>query len=209
MNSSGFDDTSYEQLQLWIESGKVKNIPDELVEYMQALELVRSMYDKYDSKKFIITTLTLKPWSLTEYQANKLFTQALNFFYSNNDVKREAWGNIYADRMDKIALLAIALNNVDAAKDAYDKAYKYRMGEKSTQVIPRELLDRRIIIYTIKPKDVNLPEADRTKLGKWIDNLDDIPNEERIRFHRDGMTDKSEGNLFETDITDIPFINVE
>lgn len=209
MNSSGFDDTSYEQLQLWIESGKVKNIPEELVEYMQALELVRSMYDKYESKKFIITTLSLKPWSLSEYQANKLFAQALNFFHANNEVKREAWGSIYADRMDNVALLAIALNDVNAAKDAFDKAYKYRVGEKSTQIIPRELLERRPIFYTLKAKDVGLPEANRSKLAQWIDSLDDIPDEDRLRLHRDGMTEKATGNFLGAEIEDIPFYDVK
>lgn len=209
MNSSGFDDTSYEQLQLWIESGKVKDIPAQLVEYMQALELVRSMYDKYDSKKFIITTLTLKPWSLTEYQAKKLYTESLNFFYANNEIKREAWANIYADRMDKVALLAIALNDVNAAKDAYDKAFKYRMGEKSTQIIPRELLERRPIFYTLRAKDVGLPEANRSKLAQWIDSLDDIPDEDRLRLHRDGMTEKATGNFLGAEIEDIPFYDVK
>jgi hypothetical protein len=204
-----FDETSYEQLQAWIETGKAKGISNDLVNYLQALELVRSMYDKYKAKKFIVSTLMLPPWSLSEYRAGKLFTESINFFYANNDVKREAWANVYADKFDKLALIAIEMNDIQTAERCTSAAVKLRMGERASQNIPRELLDRRPIIYTITPKDVNLPEANRTKLSKWIDSLDDIPNEERTRLHRDGMTDKSEGNMFETNIEDIPFVDVK
>ena len=204
-----FDDTSYEQLQAYIETGKTKGIPDDLITYLQALELVRSMYDKYKAKKFIVTTLMLPPWSLSEYRAQKLFGESINFFYSNNEIKRDAWAQVYADKFDKLALLAIEMNDILTAERCTSAAVKLRMGEKANQNIPRSLLDRRPVFYTIKPKDVNFPEADRPKLNKWIDSLDDISTEERIRLHRDAMTDKSAGNMFEIDVTDIPFVNVE
>ena len=204
-----FDDTSYEQLQAWIETGKAKGIPDELVEYLQALEMVRAMYDKYSQKKFIIKTLQLPPYSLTEYKAGKLFNEAINFFYANNEIKREAWAQVYADKLDKIAMLAIESNDFQTAQKCTMDAAKLRMGEKAVQNIPRQLLERRPIFYTIKAKDVGLPEANRSKLASWIDALEDIPIEDRMRIHRDALTDKAKGNVFEADITDIPFIDVE
>ena len=202
-----FEETSYEQLQAWIETGKAKDLPIDLVNYLQALELVRSMYDKYAQKKFIVKTLTLPPWSLTEYRAQKLFSESINFFYANNEIKREAWAQVYADKFDKLALLAIANDDYQTAQKCTAEAVKLRMGEKSNQTIPRELLDRRPIFYTIRAKDVGLPEANRPKLAQWIDNLEDIPTEDRNRMHRDGMTAKSEGNVFEAEIVDIPFVD--
>ncbi len=204
-----FDETSYEQLQAWIESGKTKGIPADLVTYLQAIELVRSMYDKYSEKKFIIKTLMLPPYSLTEYRAQKLFTESINFFYANNEIKREAWAQVYADKLDKLAILAIEMDDIQTAQKCTSEAAKLRMGEKSNQSIPKQLLERRPIFYTIKAKDVGLPEANRAKLAQWIDSLEDIPNEDRIRIHRDGMTGKTEGNVLDADIVDIPFADVE
>lgn len=209
MNYLDFEETSYEQLQAWIETGKSKQMPEDLVSYLQALELVRSMYDKYVSKKFIIKTLSLQPWSLSEYRAQKLFNEAINFFYANNEIKREAWAQVYADKLDKIALLAIESDDYQTAQKCTLEAAKLRMGEKSNQTIPRELLDRRPIFYTIEPKDVNLPKANRNKLAQWIDSLEDIPNDTRNRLHRDAMTGKSTGNVFDLEITDIPFVDVK
>ena len=205
MNSLEFSDTSYEQLQLFIATGKSKDIPVELVRYLEILEVARSMYDKYQEKKFIVKTLMLPPWKLTEYHANKIFTDSVNFFYSNNEVKREAWAHIYADKLDKLAKLAIQDNDWPTANKCFQDAAKLRMGEIVTQNIPRQLLERRPIFYTIRPKDIGLPEASRPKLAQWIDSLEDIPNEERIRMHRDGMTSKSEGNVLDAEIVDIPF----
>jgi hypothetical protein len=205
MNSLEFSDTSYEQLQMFIATGKSKDMPDALVTYLQALETCRSMYDKYQEKKFIVKTLTLPPWKLTEYHANRIFTDAINFFYSNNEVKREAWAHIYADKLDKLAKLAIQDNDWPTANKCFQDAAKLRMGEVVTQTIPKQLLERRPIFYTIKPKDIGLPEANRNKLAQWIDSLDDIPAESRIKLHRDAMTAKTEGNVFEAETVDIPF----
>ena len=209
MNSLAYNEASYEQLQSFIGTGKTKDMPADLVDYLQVLELCRSMYDKYAEKKFIIKTLTLAPWKLSEYHANKVFTEAINFFYSNNEVKREAWAQVYADKLDKLALLAIQDNDWTTARNCMQDAAKLRMGEKSDQSIPKQLLERRPIFYTLKAKDIGLPEANRTKLAQWIDNLEDIPNEDRIRIHRDGMTGKGSGNVFEAETVDIPFSDGE
>jgi len=106
-------------------------------------------------------------------------------------------------------MLAIDSNDFQTAQKCTMDAAKLRMGEKAVQNIPRQLLERRPIFYTIKAKDVGLPEANRSKLASWIDALEDIPIEDRMRIHRDALTEKAKGNVFEADITDIPFIDVE
>lgn len=207
MNILDFEDTSYEQLQSWIESGKSKGMPDGLVNYLQAIELVRTMYDKYSQKKFIIKTLMLPPYSLSEYRAQKLFNESINFFYANNEIKREAWAHVYADKLDKIALLAIESDDYQTAQKCTSEAVKLRMGEKAIQNIPKGLLDRRVIIYTLKPEDVGFPKVNRIQLNQFIDNLPDISNIERVRLYRDGMTDKAEGNVLDVENSDIPFLD--
>lgn len=209
MNYLEFDDISYEQLQTWAATGKPGNIPENLVLYLQSLELVRSMYDKYKSKKFILNVLSQAPWELSEYKAQKLFNDSINFFYANNDIKREAWAHVYADKLDKLALLAIEMDDIATATKCHLEAAKLRMGDKEIQNIPKGLRDRRVIIYTMRPKDVGLPEANKKKLNEWIDILPDIPSEDRLRLKRDGLTPGAKGNPFETDISDIPFIEAD
>lgn len=207
MNFSGFEDSYYEQLQLYINSGNSGTMPAELVDYLSVIELIRSLYDKYKSKKFIINLLKLPPYELSEYKATKFYVESLNFFYADNSIKREAWANIYADRLDKLAQLCIANDDFEGARRCWADATKLRMSDEKQQVIPRELLDRRPIFFTMTPKKVGFPQADRRKLAQFIDNLEDIPVDVRMRLHRDGMTDESEGNILDADLTDIDFID--
>ena len=209
MNFLEFDDSIYDQLQLFVEQGRTDKMPEKLVEYLQVMELIRSLYDKYKSKKFIYNLLKLPPYNLSEYRINKVYTDALNFFYSDNTIKRQAWANIYADKFDKLALLCIEADDYQAAGKNFEIAAKLRMGEEKEQVIPSELRDRRPIFYTINPKEVNFPKVNRRELAQWIDQLPDITLEERARLHRDGMTPGSDGNILDVDFEEIPFIDVK
>lgn len=207
MSYSEFDNTTYQDLQLYIEHGKKGSMPEKLVEYLEVIELIRSLYDKYKSKRFIVKLLTTKPYSFSEHMANKLYAESLNFFYADNQVKREAWGNIFADKLEKLALLCIENDDFEGARRNLLDAAKLRMGDEKKEQIPKELLDRRPIFYTIKPKDVGLPEVDRRKLAQYIDSLPDIPYDERLRLHREALTENSEGNVFDIDEEKIDFGN--
>jgi len=209
MNYSEFDNLKYEQLQEYIFSGRKNDIPDALVKYLEVLELVRSMYDKYKSRHAIVRFLGLAPYNISEYRAQKIYADALNFFYSDNDVKKKAWSNITAEKLDKLAMLAIANDDHECARRCFVDAAKLRMDSDNEQAIPRELLDRRPIFYTIKPKDVGLPEPNRKKLREFIDALPDIPTDHRIMLHRDGRTEGSEGNVFDMNPADIEFLEHE
>ncbi len=208
MSSSALDNLKYDQLQAYIVSGQQGDIPAELVEYMSHLELVRSMYDKYQSKPAILKVLRSSAYGYTEYMARKIFTEALNFFYADNSVKREAWGNIYADKLDNLALLAIESDDWEGARRCFVDAAKFRMTEDEQKDIPEELLDRRPVFYTLNPEDVGLPKSvNRHKLARWIDSLPDIDQADRARIHRDAQSDKAEGNIFDIPENEIEYLN--
>lgn len=208
MSSSALDNLKYDKLQSFIVTGNSEDIPEDLIEYMSHLELVRSMYDKYSSKAAILKVLRSRVYGYTEFMARKIFSEALNFFYSDNGVKREAWGNIYADKLDNLALLAIESDDWEGARRCFADAAKLRMGEEHKTEIPTELLDRRPVFYTLNPEDVGLPgKVNRHKLAAWIDNLPDIDASERARIHRDGMTSKAEGNVFDIPESEIEYLS--
>jgi hypothetical protein len=171
------------------------------------LELVRSTYDKYQDKKYIVNLLAQPPYGLSKYLAEKLYCDALNFFYADNGIKREAWANIFADKLEKLAYLSIADNDKDNARRCFEKAAELRMGEEKLVEIPHELRDRRPIFYTINPADMNMPPVNRRKLAQFIDGLSDIPQDERARLHRDALTDKAQGLVLDINPEDIEFID--
>jgi hypothetical protein len=209
MSSSEFDNLKYEQLQAWVFSGKKTDIPETLVKYLEVLELVRSLNDKYKSKKAIIRLLSAPPYNISELRAQKLYAEAINFFYADNDIKKKAWANITAEKLDNLALLAIANDDIECARRCYNDAAKLRMDSDQQQQIPRQLLDRRPVFYTLKAEDVGLPKPDKDKLAVFIDSLPDIPTDIRMALHRDGRTPKSEGSIFELDAEDVNIFSNE
>lgn len=210
MSSSALDNIKYEQLQAYVMTGKTGELSDELINYLSHLELVRSMNDKYQSRAGIVRILTSAAYGYSDYAARKLYADALNFFYSDNQVKREAWGNIYADRLDNLALLAIEDNRWDVAKECFKEAAKMRMGSEPTNTVPDELFDRRPVFYTLNPEQVGLPgKVNRHKLARWIDQLPDIDENERRRIHRDGMTGKADGNILDIPEDEIEYLSKE
>lgn len=208
MSSSELDNVNYEQLQAFIMNGKQGDLPDELVIYLSHLELVRAMFDKYMSRTAIIKVLRSPVYGYTEYKARKLYAEAINFFYADNSVKREAWGNLYADKLDNLALLAIESDDWESARRCFLDAAKLRMSEEDKKDIPAELLDRRPVFYTLNPEDVGLPgKVNRHKLARWIDGLPDIDEAERQRIHRDALTEKASGNVFDIPEKEIEYLS--
>lgn len=191
------NDLRYDELQEWISSGKSKTLPKHLVEYLEQLEVVRSLYSKYESKAFIIRTLKLT-YKLTDYLANKVYAEALNFFYSSNEVKVEAWANIYAEKLENAALAAWDLSDYETYGRLIVEAAKLRgVGKDKPQEIPKDFYQRPVVIYTLKPEDVGLESVDRKTLAKFIDELPEINEKQKLRLKRDAMVE--DVKIFEDD----------
>lgn len=160
-------------------------MPNDVVLYLEMLELVRSMYSKYETKNIIIKTLTSPVYGLSREKALTIYYDSLNFFFADNNVKQKAWESIYADHLDNMALFAIEKEDLDTARKCFLDAAKLRgVGRIEKSEIPQEMLTRPVIIYTIDPEKLGIPQASRKELAEFIDNLP-ISERERVRVKRD------------------------
>ncbi len=195
MNSSAFENISLEKLQAVIERGKEELIDPELAQYLSYLEVARCLFSKFKTKEFIINTLTSIPYQLSKYQAKKVLDDSINFFNLNNTVKREAWFTVYADRIDNLALLAIAADDYDVALKCWNDAVKLRLQAIHQESLLDKLKDKKRILYSVDPKIFGLKDVNRNNLAKLIDSLPDISEDDRTRLHRDAMTGRN--NMFD------------
>ncbi len=163
--------SEYENLRMAVEHGKGE-LPDHLKQYYEVLDFIRTLYSQLNSRSFIINMVRTK-WPDTSYSlANKLFYESLNFFYSDNSVKKAAWANIYADQLDMISNLALERGQLDTAGKYKVEAAKMRgVGSDDPVGIPLELLDRRPVFYTFNIADMGLEPVNRRELGSLIDSL--------------------------------------
>ena len=185
--------SDYQGLRAAIETGQGE-LPEHLQKYYEILDFIRSLYNQMNSKSFIVSMVRTK-WAEISYSvATKLYYESLNFFYVDNGIKKEVWANIYADQLDTIANLAFENNQLDIAGRYKIEAAKMRgVGKEDPPQIPQELLDQRIVLYTINPADIGMKPVNRRELAEDIDNLE-VPEREKSRLKHDAMI-----------IDDIPF----
>jgi len=172
-------------LQEYISTGDSSLMTPDMVTYLEQLELVRSMYTKYKSQNFIIKALRKLYPDIAETTAYRRFYDALNFFYLNNDVKKEAWRNIYAQKFENAAQFCWEHNDMEGYRKNLESAMKARcILEPDPPQIPAEFYDRRVIIYQMDPQMVGLEKVSRFKLAEMIDNYD-LSEKEKDKLRQD------------------------
>lgn len=191
--------TEYEMLQGLIERGETKNLPEKVVTFYEQIDYIRCLYNKYESKSFIINAVSLKWSNLSKYQITNLYFETLNFFNLDNTVKVEAWANIYADRLDNMARICHEINDFETERRCIMDAAELRgVGKEKPYQVPEELLDRRPVFYTIRLKDIGIPEPNRHDLASFIDNLD-ISERERHKIKREALIEDTPFELMDND----------
>jgi hypothetical protein len=177
---------SVDDIRQLIETGEPGKLPAEVVRHFELMEITRAMYSKYETRAVIINTLMMPVYGLSRAQANRLFVDTMNFFYTNNKIKAEAWRNIYADKLEDLAAYSLALDDVPAARRCLNDAARMRgVFDDKVHEIPQEMRQRPVVIYTINPEQLGMKRANSRELAKLIDQMPDLTDQERGRIKRD------------------------
>ena len=188
---SDIKDIDLDHIYEFMEGGISKEMPQDVADYLEMMDKVRGMrlrIDKWASKDAIVSHL-IKIDGLSYYLANKLYNQAVEFFYCDSSISKAAWRNVYAEQMEKVISFAIAMmkDATDAAKVGrmiLDMAKIRQLDQLDIEELPQELFDRPFKLYTINPEDLGLPGINRHKLAQFIDNLEDMSEAEKDIIRR-------------------------
>lgn len=196
-----------DRLQLLMTTGECKEMsPADELHYKQ-LDFVRALWDKMNNRNFIINAL-VKSYAVKEWKAIEIFNDSMNFFNQDNKIKSEAWANIYANQLDIVSSVLLEINDFDQYLKYKKEAAAMRgVGKDKPQEVPPGFYDLRPIFYSIRPEDIGLPKVNRNMLAAFIDKLNDIPEDDRQRLHRDATDGKFEGNVFEVPESDIEYLD--
>jgi hypothetical protein len=184
-------DSKYDALLSYIETGASDNLSTEMVEYLSTLELIRSMHMRYENRQAIVKFIQGPPYSLSPYLANKYYSDAINFFYLDIDIKKQAWRNMYAEMLERSAEIIIKTAKTSKDIDIYKNVilaagFMRQLGEPEPDDIPEEFFQKPIKVYTIDPELVGRKKANRYELARHIDSLD-IPEREKLRVKGDAL----------------------
>ena len=151
-----FDKVDINQIQRILSTGTLEALAPDEREYYSLMEMVRGLRarmrinGKLVTKAGIIRLLKSEPYGLSDWMARQVYADSLNFFYTQDNVRPQAFANLYAEKAENWANTVFLMGNVKEA-------------QKST------------VIYTTSRKDLGVPEIDRKELEEFIDAIPEIP----------------------------------
>ena len=185
---------SLEDVTTFLQFGKLDSAPEGVPQYLNILEKVRGMllrFDQYPNDDIIVNHLVLVD-NLTKYKARIIISETREYFYCDSVVSKEAWKNIYAEKMDKLANAAIlsAKDSKDyiAIRQIYKDAFEIRGGNKDdNEELPYDLLNQpKFTIYTLNVEDLGMQKANRNNIKALIESkMLELSDKEKITIYRE------------------------
>lgn len=182
----GSDDPKlWQNIQDYIANGSKGTLSDKEQRYIDLLNLIFSL-DRQFGKRKTVKFLTSQPFGYTYSQAANLYSEAVELFYCNRKISREALREKTADMYDNLYQAAVqaAKNTSDymaAAEILKMKAKLLHLDEEEMQKLNPEVYARKPVILSLEPEDIGLQKADRRKLAEVIDKSQ-APDSEKKRL---------------------------
>ena len=178
-----FEDVSLDRIEKVLSTGTLDALPEAERRYYDLMEMVRGLRarvkinDKLVTKAGIIRLLKSQPYGLTDYMARRVYTDAINFFWAQDEVRPRAFSNLYAERLENWANLLFIQGKAREALRYIKLAAELRgCFDEQAPEIPDELLNQQpTIIYTTDRRDLGLPATNRRQVEKLIDTIPEIP----------------------------------
>lgn len=187
---SEFEGLHYDILNDYITKGEApENMEPEMLEYMEQLQFVQQRLHRVESPNNVIKSLVAFYPKLTVFTAKSRFNDALKFFYLDEDASKEAWNNyLFNLSMQAIELAAKSVDSPETALKIVDAILKAQaikgLNKDDENTIDPKLLEEKYEIFTLKPSDVGLPEANRQAIAKQIDQMP-LREEQKLRIKMD------------------------
>lgn len=188
----------YSILEDWVDKGKNETLPDEMVEYLEQITMVNTLWNSCNSPQRIISKLLLSYPSLNARTAKSRVDDAFTWFYLDDTVKKDAYRNMLFDKMLKLAdatiLSARTGDDYNKASMILQRAYFIKQLDKEeTEQVPDSVFEKRINIFSLEVSDfMDLPEVqDRRMLAQHIDQMN-LTEEQTLRIRRDAGLEPKE-----------------
>ena len=183
-----FEKSHYETLQDYLASGCTLELTAEELDYYNALYALVGIHRKY-GKDNAIAFLMHKPFFVERGRARQMYAEALNLFYLNDTVENDAYRSILFDNLQKAALAVLQNATSAKAMEVYGnllvQAAKVKQPDKPDPVKLKQVDEKHFKVYDLSPESVGIPAANRQNLARQIDQMQDLPEGEKVRLRRD------------------------
>lgn len=187
------DVDAFARIQDYIASGSKGRLSDDEAIYIDLLTMVYSLDGRFGKRK-TIKFLTSHPFDFSYERAVNIYAEAVEMFYSNRNVSRDALRAKAADQYDALYHLAL-----DAAKTTKDyeiasniltqKSRVLNLDKEDPVQLPPQQYQKQYRLLSLSPESIGLPPANRDELARQIDSMTDIPETERERLRMEASID--------------------
>ena len=169
------DQGAFERIQDYISSGSKGDLSQKEQVYVDLLTLVYSLDGQW-GKRRTIKFLTSKPFSFSYEQASNMYAEAVEMFFANRKVSKEAMRAKVADQYDTLYILA--MQNARTTKDyeiaagiLSNKAKVLQLDKDDPVQLPPENYCKQFRVLSLSPEVIGLPRANRDELARQIDGI--------------------------------------
>ena len=194
------DGGAWDAIQEYIGTGSKGRLTPKEEHYLDLLNLVFSLdgqYGKRNTIKFLVSPY----FGFSYEQASNLYSEAIETFYANRGISKDAMRAKTADQLE--AAYVAAINVAKTAKDFKNAAEILKMkaevlclDREDTVVLSQQVYNRPYVIVALDPGSIGLPKVDRRELGVLIDGVivsGGVPESEHRRISMDaGIIDIEE-----------------
>lgn len=167
------DEGAFERLQEYIASGSPGTLSENEQRYIDLLVLIYSM-DGQHGKRKTIRFLTRPPFGFTYNRASDLYAEAVEMFFANRKVSKDALRAKMADQFDTLYALTMAAAKTPkdyeiAANILAQKGKIQRLDQDDPAVLPSDQYQKRFRLLSLTPEVIGLTPANRDVLAAQID----------------------------------------
>jgi len=185
-----YNKSLFDLLQDYIQSGSKQSLSDDEQKYLDLLYLINSLRRKY-GKENAISFIQRPPFNIPYRRARELYDEAINLFYGDDGIEKQAHRNAMFEEMRAAANLVLTTSkgskDMEVYGDLMTKAYKMKcLDIPEPPKIPEALYKKPIKVYSLNPGTIKLPVVDRNSLAEMIDNLE-ISERDKDRLKQEGQ----------------------
>lgn len=169
------DADSWNAIQDYIGTGSRGRLDPKEQHYLDLLTLIYSLDGQY-GKRNTIRFLVSPYFSFSYEQAARLYGEAIEMFYANRGISKDAMRSKTADQLD--AAFTAAFNAAKTSKDFKNAAEILKMkaevlglDKEDTKVLETRVYMKSFRVLSLSAADIGLPVANRRELAEMIDNL--------------------------------------
>ena len=169
------DEGAWNRIQQYIYAGCPGDISENEQLYLDLLVMIYSLDGQY-GKRNTIRFLTRKPFCFSYEKANNLYAEAVELFFANRQISRDAMRAKTADQFDSLHAAAVAAAQTPrdyeiAANILAQKVKVLRLDQADPEVLPPSQYQKQYRLLSLTPKAIGLPPADRSVLAAQIDSM--------------------------------------